>query len=586
MTTILRAFYDALTVEERKFVPHLASDNLGVLLRCAINELDWFYYNIAKSDNPTGDQQEHYYILQLGVTRLIQLALDERESFDVPVVLFQRKKELTLFVLKIASALGMIEHGRRVAQTVALGTGRIEQDAEKEFTIILPNRLVDEDYLDRTVIEHYKAVSRSRLSSLRQSEKWAALDAEVNVKLRDLVYPFETHFIGYDSDPLLDDYFFGFAFHEIQLQEGYDSFHYTTEFGGVRFQCYILATAFLLSLSFKHERFVEALVEKDSSIRLENILTITSDTPKLIESIRDAVNHFGPVYDGFEEINLEAARKIFDVLSVSRRSTALLSAPGSPLPLLIQCSDEGVIRCITGANSEPIRFLLESLRYHFTKEYDKNQRAQEQSMQRAVKRVLDDSFEGLEYRENIVLSVSGKTLTDIDLVALDQKQGTVILFQLKQQELYGHNLHSRRIRSERLQNQVSDWLEALDLWDISAGMSGVRKSLRLSHSFPRPTFMRLIISKHYSHPLRSTCQRSDTAFASWPQFYNAIALFKEKDQHATVDKIIPFLQDFQSPDDPPEHLPEPTTKWTIDEVTFTTKQNDSEFTKNNASPGA
>ncbi len=47
--TTLKAFFSALNNAESKFLPMLAADNLGLLMRCAINELDWYYYNYSKS---------------------------------------------------------------------------------------------------------------------------------------------------------------------------------------------------------------------------------------------------------------------------------------------------------------------------------------------------------------------------------------------------------------------------------------------------------------------------------------------------------------------------------------------------------
>lgn len=43
----LKLFAEALRAEERKFLPVLASDNLGLLLRSAINELDWYDHDVT-----------------------------------------------------------------------------------------------------------------------------------------------------------------------------------------------------------------------------------------------------------------------------------------------------------------------------------------------------------------------------------------------------------------------------------------------------------------------------------------------------------------------------------------------------------
>lgn len=572
MRTVLREFYDALTAQEERFIAHLAADNLGIILRSAIGELDWYCYNFSKTAEPTSDQEELFYLMQQGVTRLIALALEARASFDAPVVNFRRKKELTKFVTEIISAIGIIQHGRRVAQTVALGIGRIERLRDNEFKIILPDKLVDEGSLETAVSKHYQSESRRMFSKIKDSKHWKELDVKVNAKLHELVHPFATHYIGYGADPLLDDYFFGLAYHEIELQDGFDTFHYATIFGGVRFQHYVLGVAFLMSLQFKHERFAEALVKKDSTILLQDILTITSDTGGLVESIKEAINSFGEVFDDFEKVDLKMAQTIFEVLSCGRRNTAVLSAPGSPLPLIVQSSDDGVIRCLAGAYTEPMRMLLESLRHQFPKDYAKNQQSREGAMQKAIKRALNATFCHLEYRENIKIQSNAKTLTDLDLVVIEKNSGRIILCQLKHQELYGQNLHSKRIRAERLREEVAAWLNALDKWGTTATKHSVKELLGLPAAFPDPTIYRLIITKHYAHPIREICATDDTTFSTWIQFYNGIELLKQRDAPKTLDELFRILREEQSPSRIQDHLPEPCTTWSINELKFATLQ--------------
>lgn len=575
MNVPLRRFFDALNAEERQFILPLVADNLGMILRCAINELDWYYYNMSRSENPTAEQQEQFYLLQIGVARLMKLSLEARPSFDVPTVMFRREREITLPVLEMVSGLGMIEHGRRIAQTVSTGLCRIEQTSGNEFLITLPSVVPDDDYYERAIAEHYRAESRKKFARLLQSERGNKLEADVNKLLKDLVYPFQEHFIGYDADPLLDDYFFGLAFHEVQLYEGYDTFHFSTRFGGIPFQKYVLALTFFISLSIRHERFAEALVDKDPSVKLENVLTISSDTAGFIESIRDAVNHFGAVYDGFEELTLDEARGIFEVLSFSRRNTELLARPASPLPLMVQCSDQGFIRCLTGVRTSPMQFLLDSLRHHFPGDYDRNQQSREKSLQIAIKRVMNDGFAGLEYLENIKIRLDGRELTDIDLVVTEVTTGTVFLCQLKYQDLYGADIHSRHIRTTRLKDQTSRWLASVQDWMGKVGDSGIRASLRLSKSFPLSSIYRVVISKHYGYPLKDIAQDADTAYASWIQFFNSIELLKlETPTDRKLSDLIAMLKRTEAPGGQQEHLAEPRSEWVIRDLKYTVRQED------------
>lgn len=570
--SIVREFFKALNEEEAKFVARLAEDRLGLQLRCALSELDWICYNIQRAEEQSFEHQEHHYILQLGVTRLIYLALSARPSFDVPFVSFPRWLELSKAVLETASALGMIQHGRRVAQSVAMGVGKISRGEKGEFKVELPEKLINESGHERDVLEGFTSESSHRFQSVLQTKFGQDLASEIEEKLSALVRPWATHFIGYDADPLLDDYFFGLAYQKVQLQEGFDTFHYGLKFGGVRYQSYVLGLTFLVSNYMRHERFAEALVRKDNSIALENILTITSDVGAFVADLREAVNHFGKVYEDFEELSVEGARIVFDVLSCGRHSLELVSAPGSPIPLVIQCSDQGFIRCLMGAKSEPVRFLLEALRYHFPKEYDRNQGSRESSFQRAAKRVLGNAFKDLEFYENLRIKAAGKMLTDIDLVVVEKATGVVLLCQLKHQELYGFNLHAEHIRGGRLVKQAQEWLIAVDGWLEQVGPSGLRGALRLPSEFPALQIHRTVIARHFAHQLKGLASREGALYASWPQLVLATEMASLEPARCGLSDLINRLREIPQLQSTYEHQSEGSAKWTIGDLTFVTFQ--------------
>ncbi len=573
MGTPLKQFSDALNVQENYFIPKLASDNLGLILRSAVNELDWYYYNFIRIKKPTYEQEEQFYLLRMGVVRLIKLALDARPSFDVPTVMFRRTRSITVPVLEMVAALGIIEHGRRIAQTVAAGLCSIERTGDSEFLITLPSVIPDDEYYEKAISEHYRAEYRRRITKYLISGPLKKFEKRINKKLSKLVFPFEKHYIGYDADPLLDQYFFGVAFSEVQNYDGYDTFHYAARFGGIRFQHYILALTFLISNYIRHERFAEALVKKDFGIRLENVLTISSDTDGFVESIRDAINYFGSVYEDFEELTLEGAQRVFEVLSCSRRNSGLLSKPASPLPLIIRSSDDGFIRCLTAVRSDPMLFLLNSLRYHFPDDYDKHQQRREKTMQAAIKRVMNECFAGLKYLENIRARLSGRMLTDIDLVITEEDTGTIFLCQLKHQELYGSDLQAKHTRTTRLKDQVNRWLASLDDWIGAVGEAGIRKSLRLPKSFPPVSLYRLIISRHYAYALKDLAPSTETAYVNWIQFINSIELVKtERPENRKLGDLVAMLKKMEAPSGQQEHLAEPRSEWVVNDLKFTVRQ--------------
>lgn len=574
---VLSTFFAALTVQERKIADVFKHDNIGWMLKSAISEVDWYAYNFQRDEQKTAHGEEYSYLLQIGLTRFVQLALKMRPSFDLPVVTFLRHPSTSLPTLEILRALGIIEHGRRVAQSISAGVGEIEQISGLEFRISLPEKIFDDAHYERTVTAHHSEELRRLFSEWFRRKVVGKIQGEVEEALEELVYPWNEHFIGYGATPILDEYFFSIAYTELQAHEGVDSFNDTARFGGIEYRTYIIALSFIISIFIRHERFAEALVRKNADTKMENILTITSDTPEFLESLVEALNSFGSAFEDFKPVAMDEAKKLFEVLSVSRKNLALLDNPGCALPLLVQSSDEGFIRSLTGGKSNPVKFLLDSLRYHFAADYDRNQQSREKSMQLGLARVLNGVVPNLLCRENIKVKVDEKILTDIDAVVIDERAGIVFLCQLKCQELYGDDLHSKRERTTRLKEQVAGWLAALDRWEDCANEASTRATLRIPKSMRSFVMRRIIISKHYAYPLKDLDLDDDTTYANWAQFFNAVELVKKDavDQ-PTLQVVFDTIRGMLDTVPPQQHEPEPRSRWKVDDLVFVIDQKRSE----------
>ncbi|HCR3762817.1 TPA: hypothetical protein ON737_003860, partial [Morganella morganii] len=532
---VLKEFFKSLNEQEKPFFQLLKDDRLGIILRSAVNELNLMYYKNHSEYNETFSQEEYYYIFKLGVSRLIKLALEARASFEVPAIMFLQNSEISAETHNIVRGLGMIEHGRRIAQSVYSGQTKIEKTGG-EFKITIPSILVDEESHEKHISDYYKDQYRKNFIEIYKSKFIEKFKVDVDNKLFDLVYPYETHFIGYESAPILDEFFFGLTYSELFNQDGFDSFHYSVKFGGVEFQKYKLAIGFIMSVIEKHLRFSEKLTTKHTTIKLENILTVSVNTDEFIESMCAAINYFGSSLKGHTPLELNDARKIFEVISYSRRNIKLLDNPGAELPMVIQSSDESFFFCIAARYSSPLQYLHNSLRFYFIKDYDKQQQSREQVLQRAIEAALNKSFSNLQYQENINIKENGKILTDIDLVVVEKNTGVVFLCQLKHQELYGADLHAKYVRTTRLKKQASDWLTSINNWLNSITEIKLRKSLQITKHVPKLKIYKLFITKHYAYPLKELSDE-DTAYCNWAQFIYAIQLIDDDKGGGGEDSI-------------------------------------------------
>ncbi len=572
VTENLRDFYDRLNEAEQHLSAEVAADRIGLLMRIAINELDLDFEGFHRGTASEEVDQERSYIIRMGVVRIIKLAMGAHREFEAPAITIQRDHRYSGPVLQLIAMAGTIEHGRRVGQSLSAVGGRIER-LEDSFRIILPSRLPDLELHERELARFHVGNHRSFLSQSYEAVVGGKIGDEVRTLLSDLVYPFATHFIGYEADPTLDFYFFGHAYTDMLLAKGYDTFHFSTTFGGITFSNFKLAATFIVSIGMKHRAFVRALMEKVPSIRIEDVLTVSVETSGYLESLRDFINEYGQQFKGHVPVTDEDVRIIFDVLSISRRNLALLDRPGAPIPPLIQCSDGHVIRPLAGATSDEVMlFLLNALQQSFPKEYDRAQLAREGVMQRAVEKAVREVLPALEYRGNIKLRQGGKMLTDLDLVIVEPSSERVVLVQLKHQDPYGADLATMLSRTGRLNQQVSDWLRKVRSWLAAASPSEIRATLRLPSGTAKPEVSLLVLTRHYAHSLRNVVDRSDAMFANWNQLVTATARLQERGTSALgLDDLLEELKDLSIPEEV-EYLPEPTSSWGVGNLRFTIEQ--------------
>lgn len=111
MNEILSAFLEELRLEEQSIAASLATDTLGIVFRVALNELDWYSYNIIRAPEPGRDLAEHWHMLRSGVARIVKLSLETNAAFGVPTITLRRQSELSQKALEIMCHLGFTQPG-------------------------------------------------------------------------------------------------------------------------------------------------------------------------------------------------------------------------------------------------------------------------------------------------------------------------------------------------------------------------------------------------------------------------------------------------------------------------------------------
>lgn len=525
----------ALKAEEDQVRQELSSDRMGFFPVYAMREYDIFFNRFKeRTDGDSSEElDEMYYLLRLGLPRGLAIALSLRDQYDVPTLMPVHKESLAAKAREIIVRLGMIEHGRRLAVASKIGELQLRRKSQRSYEFTLPSTWVDYDMYEESVERHFAEQGRKRyFEEYARSKATQGLEEELRQLAHENVFVFMNYFIGYNAHPTLDDHFFGLAYFFVSLSPGFDSFRFDLKFGGVSYIKYMLAVVYVYSLALKHEWFCRALLRKHPEIDPRNILTISSEKEGFIADFAEALNVYGPSFDGFTFTTPAELEAIYKVLSARRDNIDVLRPNGAPIPMLLEFSDTSVFRCLAGAQESPIQIVLNGLRHHYPDDYNANQQTREASFQRAIERILRGSFGGLVFKRNVTLKDQGRDLTDIDLVVAEESSNTALLFQIKAQDSYGSELNARLNRSKRFAEESRRWVDVTKGWLSRMENQELRSRFGMRRSPKALNVHLVVLSRFFAHFGFEDDTPKDVTYCTWSQFFNAVT--KTKARHGQL----------------------------------------------------
>jgi hypothetical protein len=310
------------------------------------------------------------------------------------------------------------------------------------------------------------------------------------------------------------------AWSSVQQTPQYDSFNERRTFGGIPYLKYLLAATYLVSLCLKHERFCETLIKKEPRIRIEDILTVSSDRNEFVTTMCEALNQFGQGFQNYTTTTLDEAQDIYEVIALTRRNVALIEKPFPPLPIVVEFSGSAIVTLLAGRHRQ-MEFLLDSLKSAHSRDFSRNQRTRENSMQRALGSFLHQHYGSAITRGNVRLRLKGRQLTDVDFVAVDPSLGDLLLFQLKYQDHHGHDFEVQKSRMTRFLEESARWLAAVETWLAASTHDTIRTAFRIPRAVKVKRIRKIIVARHHAYPLATIKLDENTAYASWLQLYNA-----------------------------------------------------------------
>ena len=528
-----------LEAEKNRFKESFEYGQGGLLILTALREMDCFYYKFIRNEQ-TRSRDWQMHMMRLALPKIVVDSLSAIPAFKHPITPFQSDTNLILVVHDMMETYGIIEQGHRYALSVMSGECEIQRFDDYQYDFVMPTMSHNMERHEDSIEQYYRNILREH--NYRMMHKILGDKPEkIRCLVRNNVFVLDKHYMGYNTVPDLDDFFFDLASNEIKEQSEWDSFNWNLEFGGIPLLKFILATTYFLSLAMKHDSFAEALIEKSPHIRPRDILSIIVSKQRVENLMREAINTYGPSYTGFTALTRGEAQTILRVLSVSRDNLKLLKPTMAPLPFLIEYSNTTWVTSVSTIQLGTLSFLLNSLRHHFQADYDRNQQTREGYLQETLRHLLKKHMPELMLKDNFKVKCNGKTLTDIDFTAVDKQEGTIILFQLKHQENYGLDERKRSNRAEQMREEVGHWLRITRNW-LAKEPSPIKRALGLRNSFECKQIYLVVIAKPSAYFLSTLELRNDAVYATLFQLINVLNQLKLDSGPLTLGLLAETLQ--------------------------------------------
>lgn len=287
-----------------------------------------------------------------------------------------------------------------------------------------------------------------------QMDRLLARFDDVARSMTELVRPSHDHCIAYGTTPEIDSFFDDWATLHARTLTDHDSFPGDAIFGGLEFDIYRIAAEIMMGIALKHRHFCLALLAKHPEIRRRDIQAMPRSTEKLVQ-----------VLEGLLEIDRTAAKQVLDTFVLTDENKdyhCASSSVGYRAPLIKVGSDDALLSTF-GSLDSSYSFVLGELRRRYRGDWDSATLLREKVFRDEIYQVFPQP-QMSKLDRSVLLRENGRIITDVDASILDRRTGTLGLFQLKWQDLFGDSMRKRSSRKKNFYKTANGWVEAVGAW--------------------------------------------------------------------------------------------------------------------------
>ncbi|CAO3402374.1 hypothetical protein [Azospirillum palustre] len=390
------------------------------------------------------------------------------------------KISLTTPQLREWSAAALYYCGRanyllRLLSMCRYGLAELKKDRKDRFCFQVTNDqgeyadLEAHRWFDSAVREGYAI----RQASQPETDNW------VHERLEKYVGLVEDHYIRYESDIELEEYFTDRAAEMAAAWPEHDMFPDDATFGGQPFSMYRRLGLIEVGRALKHIAFCWTLKSRHPEVVLDDIYTQCFPLNRLEDERALAL--------GLEP---NEVRQLMEIYTLDRSKLADFNRRNEiPAGLYLRLCQTHRLLPLQAALANPFPFMARELRRLYSKDWDRAVDGREKLFRDELRHIFGEPKFHVMPSQCKIRAGGDQIRTDIDAVVLDRTTGALGLFQLKWQDPFGKSLKERDSKRKNLEREASRWVPAMTDWIAGRGARDVARDLGLRSDRDGPVLL-------------------------------------------------------------------------------------------------
>ena len=325
------------------------------------------------------------------------------------------------------------------------------------------------EYIESKFIQYYEWIISSQLQNDPRYKESVEQRENIINRMKALCFVWQEHFIGYDGDQDVENYFNNLAYLDSIHDTEWDMYSQDVLFNNVTYASFVDSVVDLSGYAIKHLYFVNILKEDHPELLTENLFYLLKTKDDLLKLIKENGN-----------LSIEQADVVLNCLSLCPRKQSLYINSQATCAPLIKISTNQYLHSCAGSLYHPFSFMLENLTVLYPNDCSRNRAKREGVFRDQLYEMFPD-WQCIKRPINI--TKKGQRITDIDAAVFDSKTGEIALFQFKWQ---GHTSLSPKTllsKSKNYINEVTEWAEKLTNWIEESTESDIGRLLGVKSKF-------------------------------------------------------------------------------------------------------